>query len=201
MQFPRVNLVALVGILLHSIFLKKKKRKKKRALNTPHNRWLTALAEHCNYCLWTHILYINNNGQLRWVLCWGVLVTQCADEHVTTDQERPARPRRSNKPEGFGVFFFSWRDGFRLFLCVAWWVVIVLRAQRPPEFNPDKSPSPSPSFLLPVNKLLCILNYLYKSVHAADASGHIGLQDVCVAISNVGATMKISPIKVYMREF
>lgn len=54
--------------------------------------------------------------------------------------------------------------------------------------------------LLPVNKLLCVVNNLYKSVHAADASGHTRLQDVCVEISNVCATMKILPIKVYIRE-
>lgn len=29
-----------------------------------------------------HILYINNNRQLKWVLCQGVLVTQCAKEHT-----------------------------------------------------------------------------------------------------------------------
>lgn len=29
-----------------------------------------------------HILYINNNRQLKWVLCQGVLVTQCAEEHT-----------------------------------------------------------------------------------------------------------------------
>lgn len=29
-----------------------------------------------------HILYINNNRQLKWVLCQGVLVTQWAKEHT-----------------------------------------------------------------------------------------------------------------------
>lgn len=71
-------------------------------------------------------------------------------------------------------------------------------ARRPPELNPDKSPPHRP--LLPVNELLCVVNNLYKSVHAADASGHTRLRDVCVEISNVRATMKILPIKVYIRE-
>lgn len=69
-------------------------------------------------------------------------------------------------------------------------------ARRPPELNPDKSPP----LLLTVNELLCVVNNLYKSVHAADASGHTRLRDVCVEISNVRATMKILPIKVYIRE-
>lgn len=69
-------------------------------------------------------------------------------------------------------------------------------ARRPPELNPDKSPP----LLLPVKELLCVVNNLYKSVHAADASGHTRLRDVCVEISNVRATMKILPIKVYIRE-
>lgn len=29
-----------------------------------------------------HILYINNNGQLKWVLCQGALVTQRATKHT-----------------------------------------------------------------------------------------------------------------------
>lgn len=29
-----------------------------------------------------HILYIDNNRQLKWVLCQGVLVTQCTKEHT-----------------------------------------------------------------------------------------------------------------------
>lgn len=57
-----------------------------------------------------------------------------------------------------------------------------------------------PPLLLPVNELLCVVNNLYKSVHAADASGHTRLRDVCVEISNVRAAMKILPIKVYIRE-
>lgn len=59
--------------------------------------------------LMKHILYINNNRQLKWGLCQGVLVTQSAKEHtpcvcgltpaiesfmrgtgVTEDQQQPA---------------------------------------------------------------------------------------------------------------
>lgn len=57
------------------------KQLKKRVLNKAYNLWLVALQSTVIRSI-KHILYINNNRQLKWVLCQGALVTQCADEHT-----------------------------------------------------------------------------------------------------------------------